>query len=316
MIDYNSLSDFYKNTDLSPWIASLETWLEAYLSEHKHGDFERWHSALKMLPEIHNKSVELKDECRILGDTDDVMLMSALRALMPWRKGPFFFSNIHVDTEWHSDWKWARVSPHVDLTHKNVLDVGCGNGYYGFRMLGAGAKSVIGIDPNRLFLCQFNAFKHYAGELPIWYLPIGLEEIKTDLNFFDTVFSMGVFYHRRSPIDHLIHLRGQLKEGGSLILETLVIDGGENDVLVPEDRYAQMRNIWFLPSILALEKWLRRAGYKNIRCVDVSITTVEEQRTTDWMSFQSLESFLDPNDHTKTIEGYPAPKRAVIIAEF
>jgi len=25
--------------------------------------------------------------------------------------------------------------------------------------------------------------------------------------------------------------------------------------------------------------------------------------------------FLDPDDHSKTVEGYPAPKRAVVLAE-
>ena len=98
------------------------------------------------------------------------------------------------------------------------------------------------------------------------------------------------------------------------MLETLVIEGDVNQVLVPEDRYAQMRNVWFLPSIPALERWLRRAGFSDVRCVDVSVTTVEEQRATEWMKYQSLSDYLDPNDHSKTIEGLPAPMRAVIMA--
>ena len=126
---------------------------------------------------------------------------------------------------------------------------------------------------------------------------------------------MGVFYHRRSPIDHLLELRHKLRSGGELVLETLVIEGGVNDVLVPDDRYAMMRNVWFLPSSEALMLWAKRAGFKHIRIVDESITTLEEQRATEWMSFHSLENFLDPEDHTKTIEGHPAPRRAVLIAE-
>ena len=47
---------------------------------------------------------------------------------------------------------------------------------------------------------------------------------------------------------------------------------------------------------------------------DVSITTVEEQRGTDWMRFQSLSDYLDPADHSRTVEGLPAPMRAVIVA--
>ena len=56
---------------------------------------------------------------------------------------------------------------------------------------------------------------------------------------------MGVLYHRRSPIDHLLELKGCLQTGGELVLETLVIDGGLGEVLVPENRYAKMRNVWF-----------------------------------------------------------------------
>jgi tRNA (mo5U34)-methyltransferase len=63
----------------------------------------------------------------------------------------------------------------------------------------------------------------------------------------------------------------------------------------------------------ALELWLRRAGFVDVRCVDVSTTTVEEQRGTEWMRYQSLSDFLDPDDHNKTVEGLPAPRRAVIV---
>jgi len=47
--------------------------------------------------------------------------------------------------------------------------------------------------------------------------------------------------------------------------------------------------------------------------VDVSPTTPDEQRTTDWMTFHSLKDFLDPDDPTRTIEGYPGPIRATLV---
>ncbi|WP_134627136.1 DUF1698 domain-containing protein, partial [Pseudomonas aeruginosa] len=96
--------------------------------------------------------------------------------------------------------------------------------------------------------------------------------------------------------------------------ETLVVEGDASTVLVPEDRYAQMRNVWFLPSVAALELWLRRAGFADARCVDVSLTSVEEQRSTEWMRFQSLPEFLDPQDRSRTVEGLPAPMRATLVA--
>ena len=125
---------------------------------------------------------------------------------------------------------------------------------------------------------------------------------------------MGVLYHRKSPIEHLQQLHQCLKSEGELVLETLIIDGEGNEVLFPKDRYAQMNNVWFLPTIPLLVKWLERCKFKNIRVVDVNQTSLEEQRTTEWMTFNSLSDFLDPSDCNLTIEGYPAPKRVVILA--
>ena len=215
-----------------------------------------------------------------------------------------------------------RKSIRVDLqliadmieSDSRVLDIGCGNGYYMWRMWQAGAELVIGVDPNLLFLNQFEAVKHYLPQVPVWQLPFTLEELPEPTAAFDTVFSMGVLYHRRSPLDHLLQLKACLRPGGELVMETLVIEGGEQHCLLPEDRYAQMRNVWFLPSVPMLERMLRRAGYSDVRCVDLNRTSVEEQRSTAWMRFQSLPSFLDPADSSKTIEGYPAPLRATLVA--
>lgn len=124
---------------------------------------------------------------------------------------------------------------------------------------------------------------------------------------------MGVLYHRRSPIDHLLALHGALRPGGQLLLETLVVDN-EDKILVPAGRYAKMRNVWFLPSPDLLAVWLRRAGFRDVATVDVTATTVEEQRQTSWMQFESLADFLDPADNSLTCEGYPAPKRAIVTA--
>ena len=125
---------------------------------------------------------------------------------------------------------------------------------------------------------------------------------------------MGVLYHRQSPFEHLITLRDSLKQGGELVLETIVIDGGLGEVLVPEGRYAQMRNVWFLPSCETLMSWLRKCWFADVRLIDVTPTTIEEQRSTDWMTFHSLKDFLDGENPQLTVEGHPAPKRAVITA--
>jgi len=181
-------------------------------------------------------------------------------------------------------------------------------------MRGEGANFVVGIDPSDLFLCQFQAIKHYHQDDNVHLLPLGVEALP-ELKAFDTVFSMGVLYHRRSPIDFLAQLKAQLRPGGELVLETLVVEGDEHTVLVPTDRYAKMRNVWFIPSTAALKLWMERVGFKDVQVKDCAITTLEEQRKTQWMENESLVDFLDPNDTSKTIEGYPAPLRAILTAK-
>lgn len=304
------------------WAEIIRAQLTRRFDETPHGDLGRWQSALNVLPDISGIVSELNTSAITLGSTATLSLSqqqaleSGLRGLMPWRKGPFDFFGTHIDTEWRSDWKWDRVSPYLsDLTGRRILDVGCGSGYHCWRMLGEGAGRVVGIDPGLLFLFQFLSVKRYLPETPVDLLPIRVEDLPEGLEAFDTTFSMGVLYHRRSPLDHLLELKGTLRRGGELVLETLVVDGPEGYSLMPEDRYGQMRNVWFLPSCDTLLRWLERTGFRNARVVDVSETSIEEQRSTDWMRFNSLQDFLNPDDPGKTIEGYPGPKRATIIAE-
>ena len=126
---------------------------------------------------------------------------------------------------------------------------------------------------------------------------------------------MGVVYHRRDPIEHLNQLLKCLQSGGELVIESIVIDCDNLDVLIPEASYAKMKNVWSIPSLKLLVKWVDDAGFKNTRVINTTKTTSEEQRTTEWMQFESLDDFLDQHDKNKTIEGYPAPIRSIVIAE-
>lgn len=316
MIAIDDLIAQLSNTHLKGWVSQLPQLIANKLNR-EHGDLAKWQTALDNLPPLATESIELIREVAISGkisQSEQYQLEQALRQLSPWRKGPFNLFGITIDTEWHSDWKWNRLIPHLDLSGKRILDVGCGNGYYAWRMLGAGAQSVIGIDPSLLFMCQFLAIKKYLPHSPVWFLPFTLEDFPSQTEIFDNVFSMGVIYHRRSPIDHLIALKDCLNKGGELVLETLIVEGDAQQVLVPTDRYAQMRNVWFIPSVAALEIWLKRVGFSEINCVDISQTTIAEQRTTSWMTFKSLPDFLDPTNRDLTVEGLPAPKRAILLA--
>ncbi len=320
MIDYSELYKALENSDAKQWLNTLSDSIDRAFNSSRHGELDKWLAMIDTLPDIKPSSIELNTEVRI-GQKNNCAqnirdeIEQHLRLLMPWRKGPLSIFGLNINTEWHSDWKWDRVQPHItSLKGKHVLDIGCGNGYYALRSYAQGADLVVGIDPGQKYIMQFYALKKYLGNIPVHLLPLGVEDIPASLKAFDTVFSMGILYHRRSPLDHLIELRECLKPGGELVLETLVIDGDVNAVLLPKDRYQQMRNVWFLPSCDALVLWLQRCGFKNVRVVDVSKTSTDEQRATDWMEFDSLEKFLDPNDPTKTIEGYPGPMRAVILA--
>lgn len=320
MIDFQPLLQQLITTDLAPLATTLPPALTAGLSCERYGDLPAWYAAMEQLPDITPSSIDLADRVAIgqSGDASPAVmegLEQGLRALIPWRKGPFDVFGIHIDTEWRSDWKWQRVLPHLSpLGGRTVLDVGCGNGYHCLRMYGAGAGRVIGIDPSPRFVVQFYILKKYLGDIPVDVLPVGIEALPPLLEAFDTTFSMGVFYHRRSPMDHLRELRDTLRPGGELVLETLVIEGGPGQVLVPEGRYAMMNNVWFLPSAPTLLIWLRKCGFTDVRLVDECTTTVAEQHSTDWMRFHSLPEFLNPNDPSLTAEGHPAPRRAVFIA--
>ena len=304
MIDYQPLIESWRDGDLDAWARLLPRQIDTGFSHRRYGDLLRWLAALESLPEIETASVQLND-ARVgatapnpLDGDLQTRLRATLMELHPWRKGPFDLFGVHIDTEWRSDWKWARLRDHIDnLAGRRVLDVGCGNGYHCWRMLGEGAAEVIGIDPGPLFVVQFWALQTYLQQAGIHVLPVGVEQLPPRMQAFDTVFSMGVLYHRRSPMDHLQELLDCLRPGGQLVLETLV-----------------MGNVWFLPSCDALLTWLRKLGFHDPTLVDVTVTSTAEQRSTEWMHFHSLADFLDPGDSEKSIEGYPAPRRAIIVA--
>lgn len=325
MIDYQPLYELLIERNAEHWRAILPEQILHKLNPAAHGNFAKWNAAVEQLPVPTNPNIQLNHKVFKIGTTNELstteklQLENGLKNLFPWRKGPYDLFGLHLDTEWRSDWKWERIKDHISpLDNRLILDVGCGNGYHCWRMLGAGAQMVVGVDPVQLHVLQFQAIRRLYGheKVPIYVLPLTLEEIPEKTKIFDTVFSMGVLYHRRSPIDHLTDLRSCLRSGGELVLETLVIEGEQGESLVPEGRYARMRNVWFLPTCATLMSWMKRCGFKNIRVVDVNQTSIKEQRATPWMTFNSLQDFLDPDNPDLTIEGHPAPRRATLVANI
>jgi tRNA (mo5U34)-methyltransferase len=297
MIDVPGVQAAMRGAALERWAQVLpQTYAGALAGAH--GRLAEWRALLGRLPRVEATNVRLDRDTVSVGGCESVAaelrqgIAEQLELLHPWRKGPFSIHGVHVDSEWRSDWKWARIAPHL-----------------------SSLRLAIGIDPTWIYVAQFLALRHFLGENhPVHLLPIGIEKVPPRLQGFDTVFSMGVLYHRRSPLDHLLELRGALKPRGELVLETLVVEGGPGTTLTPKGRYAKMRNVWFIPSVSTIELWLARCGFTAIRTVDVTRTTTAEQRATNWMTFESLVDFLDPHDSIRTIEGYPAPLRAFVLA--
>lgn len=298
LLRFDALAGHLASMALGHWIDVLEPFCQSRLSSQRHGDFDRWHETVLAL-----ESAEPGDRKALLLE------------LAPWRKGPFQVGGVDIDSEWRSDLKWSRLANDIEpLDGRRVLDIGCGNGYYALQMRKAGAGLVVGVDPTVLFFMQFAAVNIFERDPAIFVLPLRLEELPPANGAFDTTFSMGVLYHQRAPIDHLRQLCTTLRPGGQLVLETIFVPGEESYACTPPDRYARMRNVWLLPTIAELETWLRRSGFGAIEIVDKSITTTTEQRSTEWMPFESLREALDPNDPSRTVEGWPAPHRVVVTA--
>ena len=239
MIDNAAIENCFRMLGLESWSTELGDLLSHRLSDDAHGDIGRWQAMLRSLPPVNKSRGEFAVDAITVGpdtlsEEELATTRKSLLGLSPWRKGPFDIGGIAVDAEWRSNLKWDRVQESIaDLSGRNILDVGCGNGYYALRMRGAGARCVLGIDPTLLHIMQFLSVRHFMLDEPVCLLPLRLHELPDNSRAFDTTFSMGVLYHQRSPIDHLRQFKGTLRQGGQLVLETLYVPGKESYACTP-----------------------------------------------------------------------------------
>lgn len=266
--------------------------------------------ALEKLPLVDAK-ISLSDTVAIAADVDPKQIYETAKMLMPWRKGPFSVGELFIDTEWKSNIKYNLLRKHFNLKDKKVADIGCNNGYYMFRMLEEEPKLLVGFDPSPLYKTQFDFINHFVKSSIVYEL-LGVEHLEFYDQKFDTIFCLGVLYHRSDPVAMLKSLYKGLESQGEVILDTFYIDGDDEIALCPEASYSKIPNIYFVPTIKALKNWSLRAGFDQFEVLETMITNEGEQRKTEWIEGQSLEDFLDPNDKTKTVEGYPAPQRVYV----
>jgi len=259
---------------------------------------------------IEYSSYKIEDIIQISTSKDkEPQIEKIAKMLKPWRKGPFKINDLFIDSEWRSFIKWNIIKPHLNLENKDVLDVGCNNGYYMFRMLEMNPKSITGFDPSALFNLQFEFINKFI-KSKIEYKLLGVEHIPLYNKKFDTIFCMGVLYHRPDPITMLKELKQGLNPNSEVILDTLIIEGEEEIALSPI-RYQKMKNVYFIPTLKTLYNWIEKAKFKEIEFLGKKYTKTDEQRKTEWIDGESLNNFLN-KDETKTIEGHPPPLRVYL----
>jgi len=281
----------------------------------------QYREAVQSIRDIKSNWVNLADAVVKIGKADELSLeqqsrfYQALQNFCPWKKGPFELFGIGIDAEWRSDWKWERILPHIQsLKNRKIADIGCHNGYFMWRMAAEEPDCVIGFEPVPKHFWNFQLMQNIVQQEKLNFELLGVEHIDLYPNFFDTIFCLGILYHHPDPIGLLGKMRQALAPKGEIVIDCQGIPGELPIALTPRKRYAKARGIWFLPTQTCLENWIARAGFSQIECFFASPLSTEEQRSTPWAKVDSLKEFLNPEDSSLTVEGYPAPWRYYLIA--
>ncbi|MBC8208753.1 MAG: tRNA 5-methoxyuridine(34)/uridine 5-oxyacetic acid(34) synthase CmoB [Desulfobulbaceae bacterium] len=318
MIQAPSYLDRLPESALRAEIINAHQDRQRWVLQDKKG-FLRYRRPFESIAPFRAQKVDCSRDTVLIGEEGEIrkdgqqIVHKALRAFMPWRKGPFSVFGTHVDAEWRSERKWQRLLPRLpDLNNKIVADIGCNNGYYMFRMAHHEPRLVLGLEPSVQHYYCFKTLNHMAAQEMLDIDLLGVEHLNLFPSCFDIIFLMGIIYHRPSPIETLRDILGALRPGGTLILETQAIPGDAPLALFPETTYAKVPGTYFIPTGACLINWLTKAGYSKIELFSRSAMSSEEQRSTDWMTFESYADFINPENPTLTIEGYPAPERILI----
>lgn len=311
--------EFFSNADqeqLKRILAEKEAWV----NQDKKG-FLRFRRLLDQVNHLRATSCDFSGDVVRIGSSSDLTepdrleLYTVLKALMPWRKGPFSLFGIDIDAEWRSDRKWKRLLPDLpDLQGKVIGDIGCNNGYYMFRMLPYKPRFVLGLEPYVQHYYTFNLLNSFARQDNLAVELLGIEHLSLFPACFDVLFCMGILYHRSSPIEALKDIHAALKPSGTLLVESQAIPGDAPLALFPEKTYAKVPGTWFVPTESCLRHWLVRSGFREVRCFCNHAMSSSEQRRTEWMQYESYQDFIDKDNESLTIEGYPAPRRVFFKA--
>lgn len=313
------LDHFPESIDRKSILAVLEE-RQRWVNQEKKG-FLRYRLPCRFLENFNARHVDFGRDTVVIGSAEEVdtvqqhEIRENLKAFMPWRKGPFSVFGIDIDAEWRSERKWDRLQDRLpDLSGKVVADIGSNNGYYMFRMVPHSPRFVLGFEPSVQHYYCFKALNGIAGCSNLDTELLGVEHVGFFKEAFDVIFLMGIIYHRVSPVELLKDINTALKPGGTLIVESQAIPGDEPVALFPEKTYAKVPGTYFVPTGTTLKNWLLRTGYDQVDLFCSHPMNSAEQRQTEWMMFESYGNYLDPDDPSLTVEGYPAPWRVFLTA--
>lgn len=291
-----------------------------WVNQDKKG-FLRYRQPADILCRYRALHIDCSGDTVVIGHPDEVNaaerqeIATQLRQFVPWRKGPFSVFGVEVDAEWRSERKWARLLQRLpDLSNAVVADIGCNNGYYMFRMAHHRPRFVLGLEPSVQHYYCFNSLRTMAAMDNLAIDLLGVEHLPLFPDCFDVLFLMGIIYHRPSPIDTLRDILIALRPGGTLLLESQAIPGEEPYALFPDKTYAKVPGTYFVPTGTCLVNWMQKAGFVDIELFCTHPMSSAEQRSTEWMVFESYSDFIDSANPGLTVEGYPAPWRVFVTA--
>jgi tRNA (mo5U34)-methyltransferase len=222
--------------------------------------------------------------------SDGTAASPEIRRLGPW------FHNLHLPNgvETAPDhplgdfpaFKWHEIGPALpmDLRGSRVLDIGCNAGFYAFELARRGA-SVLAIDHDEHYLAQAEWARRRLGlERQVELRLMGVYDLADLDEVFDVVLFLGVLYHLRHPLLGLDLVADRV--GGTLVLQTLTMPGGDPEGTTPDDlviddrerlrdgdwpamafvehRLADDQTNWWVPSAGAVEAMVRSTGLQVV----------------------------------------------------
>jgi tRNA (mo5U34)-methyltransferase len=212
---------------------------------------------------------------------------AAIRDLGPW------FHNLHLPdgTQTCPDhtlgdfpsFKWAQLAPHlpIDLHGWTALDIGCNAGFYSFELARRGA-SVTALEPDPHYLRQARwAATQFGLDRAIRFEERSVFEVG-DLDSYDLVLFLGVFYHLRYPLLGLDLVARRVRR--LLVFQSLLVPGNEGRRPILHDpglagkaalgspqwpkmsfveaRLQEDPTNWWVPDAACAEAMLRSAGMR------------------------------------------------------